>query len=217
VNRIDPDGRLDGPSTTITVTAQLSLLDFIPPDPYGSPSYTVTIDGVQIAGMYVGPSLDYIRQGLATVNAGLATPAAQAYRSVQRATNAVEDVVGCKEFLNAVLADLSKNYAGFKDMTATDLVKPLTKPGTIENNASANGHLFANAYTEDGVIHLRESAYTPYLYATLIHETFHLVGPDTDKFHSDMLQAMKKNSPNKGTFAGVESRTSYIAQNCGGL
>ena len=140
----------------------------------------------------------------------------------------VVDKEDCSKFLNAVISDLYAGntesgitYSELKDahgnqLTAQSLVNLLTKPGMIVDNAPRAGHLFANAYTpQGGPVHLIATAYTENLYATLVHEAFHIVGPETTAFHDDLAEAMKRNTSLLGPYPGIDDpRTAYIRRNC---
>jgi hypothetical protein len=93
VNLADPDGRdaqwaEDGYNITVTVTAQISLLDALPYSGYMG-SELAYIDGVPINRGYVGPSLDYIKQGLEIVNAALNQSSAVSQRTRPESTSVI--------------------------------------------------------------------------------------------------------------------------------
>ena len=118
---------------------------------------------------------------------------------------------------------------GLTNVTTSYLITLLSTPGVIEDNASAGGHTGV-AYTdssttpEGGTIHLIEGrAYTSHLYATLIHETFHLFNKSggSQIVHSDMDAAMAAADAvakgGWGPYPGFDDpRTGYIDRYCGG-
>ena len=86
------------------------------------------------------------------------------------------------------------------------------------------------AYTENGVISLRNAsdanAYTSFLYATLIHEAFHLYGPENEQILPEMKKADRTVAgPFKGwgplALPGPPGQslaiTGLVARHCGGL
>jgi len=143
----------------------------------------------------------------------------QTAAALTRAENAVKDqTLECGQFLQSVITTLSGQHQRLKDsqgkpITPDALVSLLEQPGTIRNNAPPN-QTGGPAYTNRGVVNLTAAAYTPYLYATLIHEAFHLVGPDNEALSS----AMKAYKPDGwGPLPGAgDERTGYVARYCGG-
>lgn len=139
----------------------------------------------------------------------------QTTSALERATNAVRNADSeCSQFLQSVIDALKIKFSKLQNMAPADLVNALKTPGVIEDNAPGRGHTGV-AYTDNGVISLRPSAYTSYLYATLIHEAFHLFGPENE----DLLSAMKSYQPNGwGPLPGAgDDRTGYVARYCGGM
>ena len=133
-------------------------------------------------------------------------------KAIVRASSAVQNNEDCKKFLSSVISNLQLKDKNGNLMTPQGLVGLLT-PDTIEDNAP-NDQTGGPAYTIGGVVHLTSSAYKSYLYATLIHEAFHLLGPDNDKLSS----AMKKSDEGWGPLPGAgDERTGYVARHCRGI
>jgi len=129
----------------------------------------------------------------------------------------VRDSEKCRKYLNAVIGELSKAFT-MKDsqgnqLTASSLVGMLGSHN-IQDNAPRD-QTGGPAYTNNGVVHLTSSAYTSYLYATLIHEAFHLT---KGLYNDDLSAAMKKADEGWGPLPGAgDERTGYVARSCGGL
>jgi hypothetical protein len=118
----------------------------------------------------------------------------------------------CGAFITRTLEQL-----GFKDMSAASLYNPLAQPGTIVDNAppdSAN----AEVYTINGHAYVSSAAMdTWYLYATLIHESFHyLPGVDNYKLQ-DAMAIANAGEPNRQELKDIQNPiTNFIARHCDG-
>jgi hypothetical protein len=155
VNMIDPDGRdtqwaENGYTITVTVTAEISLLDAIPNlGPHDA--NIIYVDGFPISSNYVGPSLDYIKQGLAMANAALAQqqPVYCARQVRKRIKSAYTEAVRDNGFSHSPTSQLEKGFAAnAKDGTAGRIVSGdrkgrlviPTPPGTTDTfHTHSNG------------------------------------------------------------------------------
>jgi RHS repeat-associated protein len=206
VNRIDPDGRL-------MAAAWFFSIDW----PEEGPPTVIWTYYPERGGSYGGGGGDNSTGG------GPPALRSETIAAITRAANAVKDKNGeCYRFLDFVIKGLSHLSYDMTDssgnlLTPETLVGLLTQPNTkiVDNAARPSNHMFARAWTEKGNIYLSTDAYTSYLYATLIHESFHLKGPETTKFHNDMLQLMYKFQRGSRPLYDMEERTGLIAKHCG--